>query len=633
MSYIFPPAYQFLDSNGDPIASGKAFFYVTGTTTKKKIYSDLLVTTTATNPQTLDSSGRFDTDLFGIGEYTVKVNNADGKTVFTRNNVNVESANKNKTTYELGTTAAAAFHPSIITGHLIETSYLDSNRTFQSGGIVRFTGTTTGAKKTNWPNTTDGFFYDGDGKKFVVDKADVRKFGARQGTGADSKAFIETCFNHCRDEGVPMYMEGQYRTDSAMTWTASGGLNNFVAVYFQDARITKNHSGIGLTCAGGSTFQNHYGQLTIDKMTNLGDGTGGNATAGDNGFVQNCRIARYGQLLLEDHTDDAYEVNANTNMNATNLGHIRIRSCDAKGFNGTGTQDDCAVWTGRIDVNDVYKAGIFLADNFNARAWDMHWHAENCAQDGTSDQVYTGGMSASRITVYTEDNSAGSGTELHVPSGTSLSEFFTWRHNEVTFASTTSRLYQGSTERVAANTHKEATVACEGFSNSSTRILTKSWEGSSSAILVQRAIDGSGRLEYKVTGRTTSDVLSTRWDPDTAKGWLVLLDDSAVFSISTAGVIRHNKTPSTRDGAGAIDITEPITWIVTDSNPDALTIADGAEGQRKSIVMKTDVGDGVLTPANLAGGATITFDDVGDSCELLFTNGSWHFMGGTATLA
>ena len=64
-----------------------------------------------------------------------------------------------------------------------------------------------------------------------------------------------------------------------------------------------------------------------------------------------------------------------------------------------------------------------------------------------------------------------------------------------------------------------------------------------------------------------------------------------------------------------------------------MTLADGYQQQEKTIVMITDGGAGTLTPTNLANGATITFDDVGDSAQLKFLNGSWHFMGGTATLA
>lgn len=92
-------------------------------------------------------------------------------------------------------------------------------------------------------------------------------------------------------------------------------------------------------------------------------------------------------------------------------------------------------------------------------------------------------------------------------------------------------------------------------------------------------------------------------------------------------------TPQTLTGAGAVNLTTSTTHVVTSSGPNALTLADGAEGQFKMIVMKTDDGDGVLTPTNLANGTTITFDDVGDSAFLFFTNSAWHFMGGTATLA
>jgi hypothetical protein len=86
-------------------------------------------------------------------------------------------------------------------------------------------------------------------------------------------------------------------------------------------------------------------------------------------------------------------------------------------------------------------------------------------------------------------------------------------------------------------------------------------------------------------------------------------------------------------GAGAVDLTSPITHIVT-TGANALTLADGIEGQTKMIIMKTDGGDGTLTPANFAQGTTITFDAVGESVYLLFTNGGWHKMGGhDATIA
>lgn len=85
-------------------------------------------------------------------------------------------------------------------------------------------------------------------------------------------------------------------------------------------------------------------------------------------------------------------------------------------------------------------------------------------------------------------------------------------------------------------------------------------------------------------------------------------------------------------GPGAVNVTCKTTRVAT-TGADALTLADGIEGQDKFIVMSSDGGAGTLTPTNLGNGTTITFDDVGDSAHLHFTNGAWHFVGGTATLA
>lgn len=83
----------------------------------------------------------------------------------------------------------------------------------------------------------------------------------------------------------------------------------------------------------------------------------------------------------------------------------------------------------------------------------------------------------------------------------------------------------------------------------------------------------------------------------------------------------------TLTGPGAVSVTVPTTHIVT-TGANALTLADGVHGQSKFIVMKTHVGNGVLTPTNLAGADnTITFIAVGNSVHLYFTNSSWHIMG------
>ncbi|MGP8323470.1 MAG: hypothetical protein ACT6FG_05710 [Methanosarcinaceae archaeon] len=97
------------------------------------------------------------------------------------------------------------------------------------------------------------------------------------------------------------------------------------------------------------------------------------------------------------------------------------------------------------------------------------------------------------------------------------------------------------------------------------------------------------------------------------------------------GIMIHGQTPQTLTGAGAVDVTSAITHLVATGSPNAVTLADGAEGQEKTIILKTkneSYHASMLTPAHFANGSTIEFDAVGEIITLMFTNGAWHWTGG-----
>jgi len=96
--------------------------------------------------------------------------------------------------------------------------------------------------------------------------------------------------------------------------------------------------------------------------------------------------------------------------------------------------------------------------------------------------------------------------------------------------------------------------------------------------------------------------------------------------VDVQGAFMTSETTSLT-GAGAVAITGSIHEITTDS-ADALTLADGVEGQHLYIVcVDQSSGDATLTPSNFAQGTTITFGDDGDSCHLLFTAAKWYMVG------
>ena len=82
-------------------------------------------------------------------------------------------------------------------------------------------------------------------------------------------------------------------------------------------------------------------------------------------------------------------------------------------------------------------------------------------------------------------------------------------------------------------------------------------------------------------------------------------------------------------GAGAVNITTLTTAFTSSATGNALTLADGASGQFKNIVYVAEIagGDtGVLTPANLGNGTTITFNSVGDSVQLQYIGTNWWIV-------
>ena len=100
--------------------------------------------------------------------------------------------------------------------------------------------------------------------------------------------------------------------------------------------------------------------------------------------------------------------------------------------------------------------------------------------------------------------------------------------------------------------------------------------------------------------------------------------------ITTSGEIVFDGTTATT-GAGAVALTGAIHEITTNGVGNALTLADGTEGQVLKVVYIAEGGGtdtAVLTPTNLAGTpTTITFAIIGDACTLLFTAGTWFVVG------
>lgn len=79
--------------------------------------------------------------------------------------------------------------------------------------------------------------------------------------------------------------------------------------------------------------------------------------------------------------------------------------------------------------------------------------------------------------------------------------------------------------------------------------------------------------------------------------------------------------------AGAIDVVSRITEAESAGASQAMTLADGYLGQRKTIVHSVDGGSLVITPATRYGYATITMATAGETVELVFGSLGWMVAG------
>jgi hypothetical protein len=88
-------------------------------------------------------------------------------------------------------------------------------------------------------------------------------------------------------------------------------------------------------------------------------------------------------------------------------------------------------------------------------------------------------------------------------------------------------------------------------------------------------------------------------------------------TVSLEGLVTEGV--SQRGGAGAIPLTHPVCKLISTDSAQAITLADGANGQRLTIYHGVDSGSMVLTATTKTGWTTsITFTDLGDNVVLQY---------------
>ena len=82
--------------------------------------------------------------------------------------------------------------------------------------------------------------------------------------------------------------------------------------------------------------------------------------------------------------------------------------------------------------------------------------------------------------------------------------------------------------------------------------------------------------------------------------------------------------------SSAIEITNPVTEVDATSGAAPVTLADGSNGQIKTIINVSSSGTNAvtITPANLRGYTSIVLNAPGETVTCMFKNSNWNIIAG-----
>ena len=103
---------------------------------------------------------------------------------------------------------------------------------------------------------------------------------------------------------------------------------------------------------------------------------------------------------------------------------------------------------------------------------------------------------------------------------------------------------------------------------------------------------------------------------------------SNLANVTVGGNINIGGTPQSLGAPGIISLTTPITHLSVDASGGTLQLPVGTNGQIKLITLiSSSGGTYTINSENVANSANITFNNVGDTALLVYSNNKWNSIG------
>ena len=193
-------------------------------------------------------------------------------------------------------------------------------------------------------------------------------------------------------------------------------------------------------------------------------------------------------------------------------------------------------------------------------------------------------------------------------------------------AITTAAVGEAATN-AATGLHISAT-GVHAASSDTVRIAASGNMSSTSSVLAVEYATGTAPTQgvVYVNAKTAGD-LAIKVDTGT-----VTIDETLLVTGGMTGAIRGTTGQTVAAGGTSTALTLAAFWhhIDADAGGDTFTLVDGADGQIKVITMESSTGTATITPDNLAGGTSVTFNAAADSVILMFVDTQWYVIGGNS---
>ena len=101
-------------------------------------------------------------------------------------------------------------------------------------------------------------------------------------------------------------------------------------------------------------------------------------------------------------------------------------------------------------------------------------------------------------------------------------------------------------------------------------------------------------------------------------------------TLAAALILSGTETIASGGTTTALSLTKSVHYVDADAGGDIFTLADGTAGQITTVLLTSSTGVATITPANLAGGTSVTLNADGDSVVLQFMDTEWFILGGNS---